>query len=114
MGKNEDGYKIFPAGNVLDNLLYDERGTYLKINQIYSCERCADCEKRRECTKSNRRTITINPIKEEFQSIVDKNLGTEQGKEMKKQRSIQAEGVFGVIKQDHLYTRIKRRGMENV
>ena len=26
----------------------------------------------------------------------------------------QAEGVFGVIKQTRLYTRIKRRGLENV
>ena len=49
-----------------------------------------------------------------FQKKVDENLGTEMGKEMKKQRSIQAEGVFGVIKQDRLYTRIKRRGLENV
>lgn len=56
----------------------------------------------------------MNPMNEEFQLIVDKKLGTEQGKEMKKQRSIQAEGVFGVIKQGRIYTRIKRRGMENV
>ena len=32
---------------------------------------------------------------------------------MKRQRSIQAEGTFGVIKQDRYYTRIKRRGIEN-
>lgn len=115
--KNEDGYKICPAGHVFDILLtekYDETGRYLKINQIYGCEGCPECDRRKECTKSKRRTITINPINEEFQMTVDHNLGTEEGKEMKKQRSIQAEGVFGIIKQDRLYTRIKRRGLENV
>lgn len=115
--KNDDGYKICPCGKVFDILLYekyDETGKYLKINQIYGCEGCSECEKRNECTKSSRRKITINPINEEFQTIVDRNLGAEEGKEMKKQRSVQAEGVFGVIKQDRIYTRIKRRGIENV
>ena len=115
--KNEDGYKICPAGNTFNILLnekYDERGRYLKISQIYGCAGCDECNRRSDCTKSSRRTITENPINEEFQKKVDENLGTEMGKEMKKQRSIQAEGVFGVIKQDRLYTRIKRRGLENV
>lgn len=51
---------------------------------------------------------------EQFYEEVDKNLATETGKELKKQRSIQAEGVFGVIKQDMGFTRFTRRGMENV
>lgn len=115
--KDGDGYRICPSGNVFTILLnerYDEKGKYLKINQIYGCEGCAECKNRSDCTKSDRRTIIVNPINEEFQKKVDENLGTEQGKEMKKQRSIQAEGVFGVIKQDRLYTRIKRRGIKNV
>ncbi|WP_308698924.1 transposase [uncultured Thomasclavelia sp.] len=45
---------------------------------------------------------------------VDENLGTEDGKEMKRQRSIQVEGAFGVIKQDMNYMRLKRRGKINV
>ena len=56
--KNEDGYKICPAGKVFDILLreeYDERGRYLKINQRYGCEGCAECERRKDCTKSSRR-----------------------------------------------------------
>lgn len=51
---------------------------------------------------------------EQFYEEVDKNLATETGKELKKQRSIQAKGVFGVIKQDMGFTRFTRRGMENV
>lgn len=114
--ENEGGYKICPGGQIFNLLLYEKTETnqYLKINQIYGCEGCSECEKKKDCTRSKRRTITINPISEEFQKTVDRNLGSEQGKEMKKQRSIQAEGVFGIIKQDRLYTRIKRRGLENV
>ena len=32
---------------------------------------------------------------------------------MKKQRSIQVEGAFGVIKQDMKFTRFTRRGLKN-
>ena len=32
----------------------------------------------------------------------------------KKQRSIQAEGGFRIIKKDRIYIQIKRRGLENV
>ena len=50
---------------------------------------------------------------EEFYMTVDQNLSTEQGKELKKQRSIQVEGAFGVIKQDMKFTRFRRRGLQN-
>lgn len=40
--------------------------------------------KKKHCTKSKRRTTTVNLINEAFQMAVDYNLGTEQGKEMKK------------------------------
>ena len=50
---------------------------------------------------------------DEFYAAVDENLSTEFGKELKKQRSIQAEGTFGVIKQDMKFVRFSRRGVEN-
>ena len=45
---------------------------------------------------------------------VDITLGSEFGKELKKQRSIQVEGAFGVIKEDMGFTRFRRRGMKGV
>lgn len=41
------------------------------------------------------------------------NLSSEFGKELKKQRSIQAEGALGVIKEDMNFTRFTRRGLSN-
>ena len=114
--KNEWGEKICPQGNVLNELLYEKtesEGKYIKISQVYGCAGCHQCPSRQECTKGERRTLTYNGINEEFQQKVDENLRTEEGREMKRQRSIQAEGTFGVIKQDRYYTRIKRRGIEN-
>lgn len=59
------------------------------------------------------REIIRDAVLEEFYAAVDDNLATEFGKELKKQRSIQAEGAFGVIKQDMKFTRFARRGQEN-
>ena len=49
-----------------------------------------------------------------MQNKIDENLSTPQGKEMKRHRSIQLEGVFGLLKQDIEYTQIRRRGIQNV
>ena len=49
-----------------------------------------------------------------MQNKIDENLSTPQGKEMKRQRSIQLEGVFRLLKQDIEYTQIRRRGIQNV
>ena len=49
-----------------------------------------------------------------MQNKIDENLSTPQGKEMKRQRSIQLEGVFWLLKQDIEYTQIRRRGIQNV
>lgn len=59
------------------------------------------------------RILTKDVVLEEFYMTVDQNLSTEHGKELKKQRSIQVEGAFGVIKQDMKFTRFRRRGLQN-
>ena len=56
----------------------------------------------------------LNLSKDTKLDKVDENLGTEEGKEMKKQRSIQSEGTFGIIKQNMDYVRLKRKGNINV
>ena len=41
-------------------------------------------------------------------------VSTEEGIQMKIQRSVQVEGAFGVIKQDFGFTRFHRKGLKNV
>lgn len=45
---------------------------------------------------------------------VEKNLLSLKGIEIRVNRSIQVEGVFGIEKQDYRYTRTRRRGLEKV
>ena len=92
------------------------KGEYHRIDQIHSCgEGCSGCRMHSECTKSiHGRKIVVNPILEEMREVVRKNLGTEQGKEMKRRRSAEVEGAFGIIKSNWNYERIHRKGKENV
>ena len=117
---SENGYKICPEGHVFDNNVYDscrEKDGYLSITRIYeSRESCEGCPLRGECFKSakrDRRLIRRNVVLDEFYGEVDEKLSTEYGKKLKDQRSVQAEGAFGVIKEDMKFTRFSRRGMGN-
>ena len=117
--KNEEGYKVCPNGLVFDQNIediYDERGEYLKIKQrMTSQESCEGCPYMEECCRSrkHRKIVTRDVVLDEFYAVVDENLSTEFGKELKRQRSIQVEGAFGVIKQDMGFVRFTRRGLKN-
>ena len=116
---NEQGYKVCPNGYVFNqyvNEKYNEDGKYLRIVQLYeNKQRCSGCQFKEKCLKGRKeyKTLSREVVLNEFYAEVDKNLSTKQGKEMKKQRSIQAEGAFGVIKQDMRFTRFTRRGLKN-
>lgn len=117
--KDEHGNKICPEQHVFNQLKsekYDESGKYLRITKQYtSKESCENCPHREKCYsgKGDRKIVSRNDILDEFYAKVDENLSTEEGKELKKQRSIQVEGAFGVIKQNMKFTRFTRRGLEN-
>ena len=83
--------------------------------KLSSKEGCAGCENLGECCKSKNqnRIISRDVVLNEFYGEVDRNLSTGFGKELKKQRSIQVEGAFGVIKQNMKFTRFTRRGLDN-
>ena len=117
--KNEDGFKVCPNGRVFDqyerdSITYSRKNNPM-ISQLYSEKNhCEGCPFKEQCTKSEYKTIGKNVVQEELQASVNKNLGTEEGRRLKRQRSIQVEGAFGVIKQDFKFTRFTRRGMKNV
>jgi hypothetical protein len=56
----------------------------------------------------------VNVVGEELKAEARKQLDSEKGIELKTKRSEQAEGAFGVIKEDMRFTRFHRRGMKNV
>lgn len=115
----EEGYKICPNQHIFNKNIYDryeDKGKYLRIIQrLESKESCEGCPSKNECCQNKRHQKVLNRdvVLEEFYREVDENLSTEFGKELKKQRSIQVEGAFGVIKQDMKFTRFTRRGLRN-
>lgn len=116
---NKEGYKICPGGRIFDHHIndkYDEKGENLRIIQkMTSRDGCEGCPFEGECCKSpkKRRIVSRDVVLNEFYAEVDENLSTDFGKELKKQRSIQVEGAFGVIKQDMKFTRFTRKGQRN-
>lgn len=117
---NESGYKVCPNGLVFDQYQgekYDENGEYLRIIQHYtSKESCKGCPFHDQCCKraeQERRILSRDVVLNTFYGEVDEELSTEYGKNLKKQRTIQVEGAFGVIKQNMRFTRFTRRGLNN-
>ena len=116
--KRDDlGNFICPEGYTTHLISQSEntKGKYTRINYTLSTERCTDCPVKELCTKSpTNRTITHNPILEEFENEVRKNLSGAEGKRLKDNRSYQSEGAFGVIKSNNGKVRFRRRGMDLV
>ena len=114
---DEEGTYICPQGHPFEYAYetVDKRSKYYRINETYECKSCSTCPVKAECTKSkNNRKIILNPVLSEFQTTAKEALDSEKGVELRKKRSAQTEGVFGIIKQDYGYERIQRRGIENV
>lgn len=120
---NKDGFKVCPNNRVFcvreKDRVTHTKGGYLSVSQIYTePKHCADCPLKSEClssfNKCGYRKISKNPIAEELQNEARKQLDSERGIQLKINRAIQAEGAFGVIKQDMGFTRFHRKGLKNV
>ena len=89
-----------------------------QTNKVYRCENCEGCPCRQACCKSK----DINKPKEievnlEFIAFREEslaNISTDFGIRLRTNRSIQVEGTFGVIKQDHHFRRFLCGGKEKV
>ena len=88
---------------------------YGRQEEVYQCEDCSGCPYASKCKKTdNNRTIRINEeLTSMHQEVVD-NLESIQGALLRMNRSIQAEGTFGIIKIDRWYKRIVRKGINSV
>jgi len=96
---------------------------YQSEKTIYSCEDCSDCPNKSSCTKGNNYKI---PLEERvknletsklFNRLRKENLErilSREGCELRMNRSIQAEGSFGELKQDMGFRRYLCRGKQNV
>lgn len=90
---------------------------YLSTNKQYVCTDCSGCPFYEQCCKSKEggnRTIQINEKFEAYKQEARENLQTDEGKQLKKQRSIEIESCFGDIKHNMAFRRFHLRGLTKV
>ena len=96
---------------------------YVSEKSIYICEDCSGCPYKSACIKGNNsktpleeRTKSIQ-VSKQFQETRNKcleRITSKEGKQLRMNRSIQAEGSFGEIKSDMGFRRYLSRGYRNV
>ena len=88
---------------------------YGRQEEIYICEDCSGCPYAEQCKKTDgNRRIRMNwELTAMHQEVLD-NLESVHGALLRMNRSIQAEGTFGILKYDRWYKRIVRRGLHSV
>ena len=84
----------------------DTRGNYVRIKQVFIHSSWNESMKEKGIPQK----ISKDVVLQEFQRTAKETLKSEEGNEMRIQRSIQVEGAFGDIKANTSYTRIQRRG----
>lgn len=83
--------------------------------EIYQCEDCSGCPYAAQCKKAEgKRIVRINRELTAMHKEVIENLESIQGSLLRMNRSIQAEGTFGIIKHDRWYKGIVRKGIKTV
>jgi transposase len=116
---NKEKYYICPNGKKLifkgSKKSHSGSGYPIRIDN-YECESCKYCRIRKLCTKKAKgnRTIERNERLLQLKNKVRRVLEDERYKELRKQRSVEVETVFGQIKGNQGYRRFLLRGMPKV
>lgn len=88
---------------------------YGRKEELYECEDCSGCPYAEKCKKTDKnRTVRINQELTSMHQEVIENPESIHGALLRMNRSIQAEGTFGIMKNDRWYKRIVRRGIHSV
>ena len=116
--RDDDGNLICPMGRKF-HFKYNRPIRYNKYGrteEIYECESCERCSHKKQCSPRSlkNRTIRMNQELTTIHQEVISNLESIHGALLRMNRSIQAEGTFGILKWDKSYKRLFRRGEKNV
>jgi transposase len=88
---------------------------YKSIVTVYECEDCNDCPHKSACTKAtgNRQFRVSKKFQQQRAQSLQK-ITSPTGILLRINRSIQVEGAFGVLKENHGFRRFLLRGTQNV
>ncbi len=88
-----------------------------KGNEFYVVKNCRSCPYRKYCRKFTKKKTGPRIFEINMEFLMEKkeafeNLLSPHGIELRVNRSIQIEGTFGIMKQDFMYARMRRRGLD--
>ena len=89
---------------------------------VYECAECGGCSLKEKCIRSKsslpleqrNKRIEVSRYFNDCRNRMNEKVSTEEGKRLRMNRSIQAEGVFAYIKTDMEFRRFSHRGTEKV
>jgi len=91
------------------------RSGFISEISVYECHGCNECPLKPNCTRAkNNRTLHVSKDFVKLRQAARALITTDEGKELRMNRSIQVEGAFGVLKQDYGFRRLLRRKKEGV
>ena len=112
---DEEGNLVCPSGKKFHYLCCRpvKGNKYGRTEELYQCEDCTNCPLKEKCCKcKGNRIIRLNKELTKFHEEVLGNLNCIHGALLRMNRSIQSEGVNGIIKWNRSYTRARRRGLK--
>ena len=95
----------------------NRRTGYISNLKVYECESCSGCPFYIQCCKSEKeknRILKVNEKLEVYKSKARRNLISEKGILLRKQRGMEIESCFGDIKHNMGFRRFHLRGLEKV
>ncbi len=95
---------------------------YVSEKTIYECSACKGCPRKAECIRSKSKTpleerskrIEVAKYFNEKRDSMESKIMTGEGKQLRMNRSIQAEGVFAYVKTDLSFRRFLTKGIKKV
>jgi transposase len=100
---------------VIYNTIRKSKSGYQANVTVYECEDCDGCQYKPKCTKAKgnkKLSVSKNFIQKRLKSL--ENITSSEGIMLRTNRSIQVEGAFGVLKEDHGFRRFLTNGKFNV
>lgn len=91
-----------------------KEAVFYRIDGCNSCLWMPFCKKYMRLQNEDFKIFEVVKDLERYKYKAQENLCSPKGIEIRVNRSIQVEGVFGITKQDYGYTRTRRRGIEKV
>ena len=116
-GKEKDEYTCRNAKKIRPASVIKRKSNsgYSSSVTVYECEDCSGCPHKALCTKTaGNRNFSISKKVQQQRARSRQNITSPKGILLRINRSIQVEGAFGVLKENHGFRRFLLRGKQNV